>query len=188
MNRSKQLLSTLAGLGAMLALTAHAATPPCPAGCGSQTLACLKTARTARLGCRTDCRTNSAPGDVGSCIGGCAATFRSAHATCRTGQRSCVQACNPSSPSPGDPSAASCRGACGENLGTCARGVAAALKVCVTGCAPGSERQSCIAGCLSSARSGAATCASDFDTCTSNCAGPTTTTTPPATTTTTTTP
>jgi hypothetical protein len=177
-----KLLCTLTGLGAMFALTAQAASPPCAAGCGAQNVTCLKSARMVRSSCRTGCQTSA---DVGSCMRGCANTFRSAQTTCHTGQASCVQACNPSSPASGDPSTASCFGACGEDLGTCAHNVAAALKTCVTGCAPGSGRQSCIAGCLSTAQSGAATCASDFTTCVANCGGTTTTTTSPTATTTT---
>jgi len=180
-----KLLCTLTGLGAMLALTAHAVTPPCPAGCGAQTVTCLKTARMSRATCRAGCRANATSTDLGSCIRGCTDTFRSDQTTCRNDEANCVQACSPPSPSSGDPSTANCPGTCGEDLGTCAHNVAAALKTCVTGCAPGSGRQSCIAGCLSTAQSGAATCASDFTTCVANCGGTTTTTTSPTATTTT---
>ncbi len=175
MTFTKKLLCSLTGLGAMFALTAHAASPPCPAGCGTQTVACLKTARMAKRSCRMDCRANSASSDVGSCVRGCVGTFRSAQTTCHTDQTSCVQACRPS---PGGSSNAACLGACGQDLGTCAHSVAAAHKTCVTGCARGSGRQPCITGCLSTAQSGAARCASDFQSCTAACGGTTTTTLP----------
>ena len=175
MKSTKKLLCSLTGLGAMLALTAHAATPPCPAACGTQTVACLKTARMAKRSCRMDCRANSASTDLGSCIRGCVGTSRSAQTTCHTDQTSCVQACHPS---PGGSSNAACLGTCGQDLGACAHGAATALKTCVTGCAPGSGRHSCVAGCLSTAQSGRAGCVSDFQSCTTACGSTTTTTLP----------
>jgi hypothetical protein len=175
MNSTKKLLWTLTGLGGMLVLTARAATPPCPAACGTQLVACTKTARLAKRSCRMDCRTSSTSTDLGSCIRGCVGTFRSAHSTCHTDQTSCVQTCHPS---PGGSSNADCLGACGQDLGACAHGVATSLNGCVMGCAHGSGRQSCIAGCLSTAQSGRAGCASDFQSCTAACGSTTTTTLP----------
>src|SRR5262245_48225844 len=75
------------------------------------------------------------------------------------------QACHPA----GGSSNAACLGVCGQDLGTCAHGVATALQTCVTGCAAGAGRQSCIAGCVSAAQSSGATCASDFQSCTTAC-------------------
>ncbi len=174
MKLSWKLLCSVIGLGAMLAVTAHAANQPCAAGCGAQTVTCLKAARVTRASCKMDCRANSAPADLGSCMRGCNNTFRPARTTCHTNQTSCVQTCRPA---PGSSNPA-CPGACGQDLGTCNHAVAAALRPCVTGCAPGSGRQSCIAGCLSTAQSGAATCASDFQSCTAACGSTTTTTLP----------
>jgi hypothetical protein len=168
MKSSWMLLCSVAGLGALLAVTAHAANQPCGAGCGAQTVTCVKTARVTRASCKMDCRANSTPADLGSCMRGCGSTFRASQTTCHTDHASCVQACQPA---PGGSSNPACPGACGQDLGTCNHGVAAALHTCVTSCAPGPGRHACIAGCLSTAQSGAATCASDFQSCTAACGG-----------------
>lgn len=171
-----KLLCSLAGLGTLFALTAHAATVPCPVSCGSENTACLKAARMTRSTCRMDCRTNSANIDLGPCIAGCASTFRSSVTECRTDEASCVHACSPPSSSSGDPSTANCLGICGENLGSCARGVTSDAKTCISGCRTASDRLSCLQGCASAGQSAAEACASDFQSCTSDCGSTTTTT------------
>jgi len=172
-------LRTLLGLGVLLLpiAVANASMEPCPAGCGMQTVTCLKTARMAKLNCKADCRANEASTDLGSCIRACVDTFRSARTSYANDRASCAQSCTPPS-SADDPSTASCLGACGEDLGTCARNVAATAKTCATGCRTASDRRACLAGCLSAAQTGAAICASDLQACTANCGRSTTTTTP----------
>jgi len=165
-----RVLCGVIGLGAMLAATARETSPPCGAGCGAQTAACLKTARVTRSSCRMDCRANSAPADVGSCSRGCTDTFRSDRTTCRSNQPSCVQACDPSSASAGDPSTAACLGACGEDLGACARNATANLRTCVTGCRTASDVRSCLEGCAAPAQADTAACAADFQSCAGTCA------------------
>ena len=43
----------------ILALASTAGAQTCPAACGQQKRACLQTARTVKLACKLDCRTNS---------------------------------------------------------------------------------------------------------------------------------
>ncbi len=91
MKLSWKLLCSVIGFGAMFAVTAHAASQSCAAGCGAQNVTCLKAARVTRASCKMDCRANSAPADLGSCMRGCNNTFRPARTTCHTNQTSCVQ-------------------------------------------------------------------------------------------------
>jgi hypothetical protein len=183
MKISWKLLCILSGL--VLALsTGRAADRPCPAGCATQAVTCLKSARAGKASCRMDCRANASGSTLGACVRGCADAFRSAHGTCRDEQGGCLQACRPSS-SAGGAFVGSCLGGCGHDLGSCAHHDASTLAACIRGCADGVGRRSCIAGCVATARSSAEGCASDFDGCRSGCGGTTTTTTPGDTTTTT---
>lgn len=157
----------VASLGAILALHGHAsAALPCPAGCGGQKNACVQTARVAKSTCKQDCHTSSDPTARGTCMRACSVTFRSAKTSCQADHVSCIGACNPPSP-PGHPN--SCLGTCGTDLATCAQGVTAQLKTCVTGCRSASDHLACLQACGAAAKQGAATCASDFQTCRANC-------------------
>src|SRR5438128_3580932 len=169
MNLPKALFRVLTGVGALavLMLAANANGQECSTGCGMQTVACVKTARTTQLACKRDCRAKKAPTALGSCIRGCMSTFRSSHAACRTGHRSCVQSCSPASAA--GPAGASCPAMCGVDLGTCARGVVTALSGCVSGCRTSSDPGTCLEGCVATAQSSVASCWSDFATCLSSC-------------------
>lgn len=179
----RNVLYALIGLGLALATSTEAADQPCAAGCGTQDVTCLKTARVMAASCRTDCRTSSAPADLGGCIGRCADSARAARATCSSDAASCVGNCGPAAPSSASSDASSCLGSCGADLGTCARNVAAGIKTCVTGCRGATDRAGCLADCASAAQSAAATCASDFQSCAGGCGSTTTTTPGPSTTT-----
>ena len=83
----------------VLALASTAGAQTCPAACGQQKRACLETARTVKLACKLDCRTNSPRTELGMCMRGCMATFRAAKDVCRTDHQACVRACFAGSPS-----------------------------------------------------------------------------------------
>src|SRR5262245_28928836 len=88
--------SALVGIVA-LASTAGAQT--CPSACGQQKVACLQTARTAKLACKLDCRTNTPPTALGACMRACMTTFRDAKDVCRSEHQACISACHGGSPS-----------------------------------------------------------------------------------------
>jgi hypothetical protein len=159
----------VASLGTILALHGRAsAALPCPAGCGSQKQACLQTARVSKLTCKQDCRTNADPTALGTCMRACSGSFRTAKTTCQADHVSCLGTCNPP-PHPGPPS--SCLGTCGQDLATCAKGVVAQARTCVAGCRNASDHVACLKDCAAVAKQGAATCASDRQTCRDNCPG-----------------
>jgi hypothetical protein len=184
--KSWKVLCSLVAISALLTVTAHAMTLPCQAGCGLQKKACLQSARTTKLSCNMDCRTNSSPVSLGACKRACTTTFRGSTATCRTDLQNCVSGCQGGSAggaftgSTGGTGSV-CAGDCGQALGTCAQGVVTGAKACVNGCRTASDRLSCVEGCASAARSGAEQCASDFTSCLGQCGLPpnTTTTQPP---------
>lgn len=88
--------SALVGI---LAFASTAVAQTCPAACGQQKRACLETARTAKLACKLDCRTNTPPTELGTCMRGCMVTFRAAKDVCRADHHACVSACFAGSPS-----------------------------------------------------------------------------------------
>jgi hypothetical protein len=156
-------------LGGILAVHGRAsAALPCPAGCGGQKKACVQTARVSKLTCKQDCRTNADHTALGACMQTCSGTFRSAKTTCQADLVSCLDTCNPSSP-PGPPPPNSCLGTCGTDLATCAKGVVTQARTCVAGCRSASDHLTCLQDCAAAAKQGAATCASDFETCRVGC-------------------
>ena len=155
------LALVLAGLG-MAGIAAASST--CPSGCGSEKVACLTAARQAKLACKQDCRDNAAPADLGSCMQTCRDTSVTAVGECRADHRTCVDGCAP-------PPNSSCNGDCGQALGTCAQSVVATAQACIAACPKGHDRLPCLQGCAAGAQSGAAQCASDFDSCRAACAG-----------------
>jgi hypothetical protein len=86
-------------LVAILALASTAEAQTCTSACGQQKRACLQAARTVKLACKLDCRTNTPPTALGACMRGCMATFRAAKDVCRTNHQACVRACFGGSPS-----------------------------------------------------------------------------------------
>ena len=114
-----------------------------------QMKACVQTARTTKLACKIDCRTNSSPTDLGACMRGCTTTFRSAKDTCRSDLQTCISGCQGGSADgafTGAPSDA-CAGDCGEALSTCAQDVITGAKVCAQDCRAASDRLSCLQDC-----------------------------------------
>jgi hypothetical protein len=161
-------LCGLAGLGALFALTVHAANQPCTAGCGLQNRNCLQTARVTKLACKADCRANANPGDLGACSRACTDAFRTAKDTCRTDHRGCVSACQSGSPD-GAFTGDACAGDCGQTLASCAQTVISAGRVCVQECRTASDRLSCLQNCAATAHAGGAQCGSDFSSCLAGC-------------------
>ena len=161
-----------ASLGAILMLQDGAsAALPCPTGCGAQKKTCVQTAKAANLGCKEDCRTSADATALSACMKACSGTFRSAKTSCKADLASCLPSCTPRSPEGPLPTPHSCLGACGMDLATCAQGVTVQLKSCVAGCPNGSDRLTCLQGCVAAGKEGAATCASGFQTCRDNCPG-----------------
>lgn len=154
-------------LGGIVALAATASAQTCPAGCGVQKKACLQTARMTKLACKLDCRTNSPPTGLGACMRACTDTFRAAKGTCNADHSSCLGMCSPPTPPP-----SGCLETCGQDLATCARGVVAAARACVSGCRTAPDRLACLQGCAAAAQAGAAMCAADFATCVTGCGVP----------------
>ena len=153
-------------LGALLVLGSTAAAQTCPAGCGLQKRACLKTARTIKLACKLECRSSADPNaDLGTCMRSCVGTFREAKDVCRSDHRTCIGTCVPSGP----PAPDGCRGGCGMDLATCARGVVEDGRVCLAGCRTAPDRRACVAGCAALAEEGATTCAANFQSCITGC-------------------
>ena len=171
--KSWKLVCSLVGVSALLTVTSYAANQPCQAGCGLQNKACIQTARTTKLSCKMDCRTNSSPGDLGTCMRGCTSTFRTAIASCRAGLQTCISGCQGGSADgafTGSPTGGTaCAGNCGEGLGTCAQGVVTTAKACVQGCRGTSDPLSCLQGCASAAQSGGQACAASFQACITAC-------------------
>jgi hypothetical protein len=161
-------LGLLVALGGLPTVRAGAA-QPCTAGCGLQKMACRQTGRLTMLACKQDCRANAEPTAQGTCVRACMTTFRSDKTGCQSDHVTCLGSCQPPSPPHGPPSSG-CLGTCGQDLGACAKGVAAQTKTCVTGCRSASDHPACLQACGSAAKQGAATCASDFQTCQANCA------------------
>jgi hypothetical protein len=90
--------SALVGI---LAFASTAVAQTCPAACGQQKVACLQAARTVKLACKLDCRTNTPTPRtaLGECMRGCMVTFRAAKDVCRTNHKACIAACFAGSPS-----------------------------------------------------------------------------------------
>lgn len=150
------------------ALASTAAAQTCSAGCGLQKRACLQTARTVKLSCKLDCRSNTDPSaDLGTCMQGCVATFRDTKDTCRSDHQTCIGTCVPSGP----PSPDGCLTTCGTDLAACARGVVEDGRTCLAGCRTAPDRLACLANCAATAQDGAATCATNFQTCVTGCGG-----------------
>ena len=170
--KSWKLVCNLVALSALLTMPAHAATQPCQAGCGLQMKACVQTARTTKLSCKMDCRTNSSPTDLGACMRGCTTTFRSAKDTCRAGLQTCISGCQGGSADgafTGSPTDTACADDCGQALGTCAQGVVTTAKACARDCRGTSDPRSCLQACASAAQSGGEACGASFQTCLAAC-------------------
>ena len=163
---------------------AGTATAQCVVGCNMQKKGCFQTARTTALACRQNCRMSSTPTAIGSCMRGCVSTFISSVFTCHTDQQTCLEGCFPSGPpstpgprpTPGPPPTpgpgGNCLGTCGMDLAGCAQGVVSQAKTCLAGCRTATDRLACLMGCATSAKSGADTCATDFQSCRSDCPAP----------------
>lgn len=160
--------------------TASAWADDCPVGCAAQNKADLQAARTTMLACQADCRQNAAPTDRGTCLRGCTDVFQAAKDAARTDHAECITSCTEPTPDASTGGAAApttpCRGTCGQDLSTCARGVVSAAKTCIRSCQAASDRVACLEACAAAAETQAATCADDFATCTGACPVPT----PPA--------
>jgi hypothetical protein len=163
----------------VLCATAHAQGVPagtaaaqCVKGCAMQKKACVQTARTVALACKQDCRQNTAPDQLGTCMKGCSSTFRATKDTCRADQQTCIAGCRAAGPGGGGAGidSAACLGTCGSDLADCARGVTSAAKDCVSGCRGAPDRLACLQGCGAAAETGAQTCASNFEMCSTSCA------------------
>jgi hypothetical protein len=165
-------------LAVMVALGGTAFAQACAGGCATQATACLHGARTSAVACRIDCRKNAAPADLGSCMRGCRDGFRQARATCNTDRTDCIGACDPTTAAG---ASVPCLGTCGQDLGSCTRGVAATMSTCVRDCRSADDRADCLRACVATSNDGDAGCKSAFVTCRENCGTPmpTTTTTLP---------
>jgi hypothetical protein len=148
----------------------------CLPGCGLQAKACIQTARTTALACKTDCRANASPEDLEGCLGTCWSGFRSDKRDCRAGIAECATGCLALGTNGDDP----CLGACGQGLATCAGGVIAEGRTCVTDCKSSVDPLSCFGGCVSEATASAQACASEFGVCLNDCGVTPPTTLPPA--------
>lgn len=181
--RKKTIAAVVLGLAVALAGVGAARADECGAGCGVGTVACMKSARADRAGCRASCRQASGRKARGACMRACIGTFRGARGTCGSDHADCVATCPPSG-SPPD----ACEGACGQALGSCAHGVIATAKSCLQGCGVSFHHESedgnsqggqsgegdggaCAHACASAARSGLEGCRSDFETCIGACGG-----------------
>ena len=157
------------------AVPAGTSAAQCVVGCNMQKKVCIQTARTAALACKQNCRETAAHGALGPCMKGCMATFRSDSTgigMCHADQTTCIEGCVPPKPSTPPTARESCLGTCGTDLAGCAQGVVSQAKTCVSGCRNAPNRLMCLEGCATAAKSGAQTCATDFESCGAGCPAP----------------
>jgi hypothetical protein len=146
-----------------------------PVACLAQGQACMQTAHVARRACREDCRQNATPDQANACWRQCGQTFRTARTACAGEHRSCMGMLA-AVPTDGN----DCLFTCGVTLQTCVQAVGGDLRNCVSTCAAAADHASCLQACVAAAQREAATCATNFQTCTAACVGtPPPTFTPP---------
>lgn len=175
---------TLLAVPLVLALQGEAAAQACEEGCGLQVKACMSNAIPAMLACKLDCRASTIPTELGVCMRGCSDIFDVAKDGCRADLRDCEEACepgptpdpipdpseDPSDPPEPTPDVSTCLDECGLSLGTCASGVTATTRACITECRAGThKRGGCMKQCVGPAKEGAQLCGEGFRTCMLEC-------------------
>lgn len=160
-------LAVVVSISGTFLLTGDAAAQTCQSGCGLQKKACVQSARTVKLACKLDCRTNSAPVDLGACMDGCVDKFRSSKDSCHAALSGCLGTCEAPPDGSGE-----CVDGCGQDLAACAQGVVTEARTCVKDCKAVPDHLSCLAACGATAEAGAEICAANFSSCEGDCGSP----------------